>query len=122
MSYFVSSPDEASWEYDIDAFRTRLNDWPGVTVRDTQAQDPHYLNVIEFVVQGRTGDIFGALDSTQQIVLLDGFLGDCALFALWLRTWVPPRVELLFYDEEYSADVALVAFTNESDVVRAFGA
>ena len=34
---------------------------------------------------------------------------------------VPDSVELLFYDETYSNDVALMSFTEESDLVRAFG-
>lgn len=119
MSYFISPPDETSWEFDIDVFRERLSEWQGIVFRESG--DPAQLNVLEWSIPLRFGEVYGALDHSGQIVHLDGFLGDCALFALWLRTLVPSDVELLFYDETYSADVALMSFTNESDLVRAFG-
>ena len=121
MSYFVSPPDETSWEFDVDEFRARLGDWEGIEIRDDSTRDPISPNAVEWIVPLRFGSVFGALDHTAQIVHLDGFLGDCALFALWLRGLVPHDVELLFYDENYSADVALVSFTREADLVRAFG-
>lgn len=118
MSYFISPPDETSWEFDIPGFRNRLGDWKGITFHAPERTDEHAL---EWSIPMRFGDLYGALDGTGQVVHLDGFLGDCALFALWLREVVPDEVELLFYDEDYSADVALMRFTCESDLVRAFG-
>jgi len=119
MSYFVSPPDETSWAYDVDAFREQLGNWTGVQFRDAPDASVHSL---EWNMPLRFGDVFGSLDASGQVIHLDGFLGDCALFALWLRNIVPVDVELLFYDESYSADVALLSFTQESDLVRAFGA
>lgn len=119
MSYFISPPDERSFAFDIDEFCDRLSDWEGINIR--QSDKPGDLNAVEWDLELRVGDVYGALDSTGQIVHLDGFLGDCALFALWLRTIVPKQVELLFYDEAYSADVALLSITREADLVRAFG-
>jgi hypothetical protein len=120
MSYFVSPPDETSWEFDVDDFRARLGEWEDIEIRE-DARDPSSPNMLEWVLPMRFGSVFGALDHSAQIIHLDGFLGDCALFALWLRGMVPGYVELLFYDENYSADVALVSFTREADLVRAFG-
>ena len=119
MSYFISPPDETSWEFDVEVFRERLSEWQDITFRSSV--DPSGINVIEWSMPLRFGELYGALDHSAQVVHLDGFLGDCALFALWLRDLVPPDVELLFYDENYSADVALLTFTCESDLVRAFG-
>lgn len=119
MSYFVSPPDETSWEFDVDEFRERLSEWQGLKFRDSA--DPAGFNVLEWSLPLRFGEVYGALDDTGQVIHLDGFLGDCALFALWLRDLVPHDVELLFYDEAYSADVALMTFTREADLVRAFG-
>ncbi len=119
MSYFVSPPDEISWEFDIDVFRERLSEWQDI--KFPESDDPEGFNSVEWIIPLRFGDMFGSLDHTAQIVHLDGFLGDCALFAMWLRDLVPSHVELLFYDEKYSADVALMTFTREADLVRAFG-
>lgn len=116
MSYFVSPPDEVSWSFDVDVFREHLADWKGIEIRQPAVGDIHSL---EWNLAVRHGDVFGALDQTGQIVHLDGFLGDCALFALWLRGLVPEKVELLFYDETYSADCALLSITREADVLRA---
>lgn len=118
MSYFISPPDD-SGAFDIDLFREELSKWEGIRIK--VIDDPTDCHSLEWVVRLRHGDVFGALDREGEIVHLDGFLADCALFALWLRTIVPEDIELLFFDENYSADVALVAFTVESDFVRAFG-
>ena len=122
MSYFISSPDETSWDFDATWFSEQLRRWEGVEQKTPDA--PSYLpnNALEWTVPMRFGTLFGALDHTEQVIHLDGFLGDCALFALWLRQIVPHDVELLFYDEDYSADVALMIFTAEADLIRAFGA
>lgn len=119
MSYFVSPPDETSWEFDVDTFRDLLSQWTDVEIREPN--DPTGFHVLQWTLPLRFGDVFGSLDHSGQVIHLDGFLGDCALFALWLRTLVPEPIELLFYDEGYSADVALMTFTQESDLVRAFG-
>lgn len=118
MSYFISAPDDAG-AFDIDLFLEVLSQWEDIRI--TEIDMPGDVHALEWVVPLRHGDVFGALDRDGEVVHLDGFLPDCALFALWLRTIVPPYVELLFYDENYSADVALVALTSESDLVRAFG-
>ena len=119
MSYFISPPDETSWEFDLSEFESRLSEWQDIEIR--HPRDPTNTNGVEWIVTLRFGKVFGALDRDGQLVHLDGFLGDCALFALWLRNLVPPDIELLFYDESYSNDVALLSFTRESDLVRAFG-
>lgn len=119
MSYFVSPPDEVSWQFDLDAFRARLAEWEGIDIREPES--PGDIHSLEWSLPIRVGEVYGSLDHAGQLIHLDGFLGDCALFALWLRTLVPEKVELLFYDEAYSADVALVSITRESDLVRAFG-
>jgi hypothetical protein len=119
MSYFVSPPDDRMIAFDVADFREKLGEWEGINIREPDS--PGDIHALEWDLPIRVGDVYGALDSNGQIVHLDGFLGDCALFALWLRTIVPEKVELLFYDEAYSADVALLAITRESDLIRAFG-
>lgn len=118
MSYFISPPDDTS-AFSLDYFHAELSQWEGIVI--TVIDDTTDVHALEWVVPMRQGDVFGAVDQFGEIVHLDGFLSDCALFALWLRTLVPDEIELLFYDENYSADVPLVAFTCESDLVRAFG-
>lgn len=118
MSYFISAPDDAG-AFDVALFYQALSQWEDIEIKEID--EPGDVHVLEWVVPLRHGQLFGALDQSGEVVHLDGFLSDCALFALWLRTLVPPNVELLFYDENYSADVALVALTSESDLVRAFG-
>ncbi len=118
MSYFISAPDGVG-AFDLDLFREALAQWEGIDIRDVDV--PGDVHAMEWTVPLSHGDVFGALDQSGEVVHLDGYLHDCALFALWLRTIVPSNVELLFYDESYSADVALVTLTQESDLVRAFG-
>lgn len=119
MSYFVSPPDETSLAFDAEDLACRLAEWEGISFRDPNPLDAG--QTLLWSVPLRFGEVYGSLDEDGQVIHLDGFLGDCALFALWLRTIVPEVVELLFYDENYSADVALVAFTREADLLRAFG-
>lgn len=119
MSYFISPPDETSWEFDLELFQEQLSQWSDIAIEEVD--DPEAYHSLQWNLPARMGDLFGSLDASGQVIHLDGFLGDCALFALWLRNIVPPNIELLFYDEDYSADVALVTFTSESDLIRAFG-
>lgn len=118
MSYFISPPDETSYEFDADEFAEFLTEWEGLEL--TWIEDDYDVHVLEWSMPLRHGRLYGALDRTLQVVHIDAFLGDCALFALWLRAHVPASVELLFYDETYSADVALMSFTKEADLMRAF--
>lgn len=64
----------------------------------------------------------GSLDRTGQVIALDGWLEDCAVFAVWFRFLVPVEQQLAFYDEAYSADVELGTATTAEELIAPFEA
>ena len=53
-------------------------------------------------------------------MVLEGDVRDCAKFALLIRSMIDHKYPLLFYDEAYSADVALSSETTAHDIIKRF--
>jgi hypothetical protein len=51
---------------------------------------------------------------------LDGYLEDCAKFAVWFRYLVPQTQKLLFYDQGYNSHIELTEETTESEIMQPF--
>jgi hypothetical protein len=56
----------------------------------------------------------GALEKTGQAVILDGDVGDCARFSLWLRSLIAPEYPLFFYEAIANIVFLVEAFTSLS--------
>jgi len=66
------------------------------------------------------GGVDGTLSRDGSSVALEADVQASAQFARWLRSIVPSTQALVFYDEGYSADVALTPDTTEEQLTRPF--
>lgn len=118
MDYLISPPDRTSWSIDTSEFLSKLIEhWPNARVRRTD--DPHFTHAWEIQMPG--GTLEGELNPGRSGIGIDGDFKDCASFALWFRSLVPPTQPLLFYDNCFSVDVPLTSETTIDDLRAAFG-
>lgn len=119
MSYFVSPSEETEWQLAPSELAERLSrQWPDVAIRT--AGNPDSNHSLEWTVTINEWRVDGSLDRTGQAIHLDGDIEACARLARWLREQIPPQQELVFYDEGFSADVALLPTTSEEELVAPF--
>jgi hypothetical protein len=119
MKYFVSPPGPTDWKLDADQFREAVvRRWPGAQVKDVGDSQRTAALDVRLDVDGTQVD--GTLSRDGLAVALDADVQSSARFARWLRSIVPDSQPLVFYDEGYSADVALTADTTEEDLTRPF--
>lgn len=118
MNYFVSPPEETSWRMEPSAFvADLLTRWPTAKVQYEADSETHSHF---WVVQMSHDVLEGRFFRDDEGVALDGDMRDCADFALWFRSLVPPEQELWFYDQSYSAHVKLKPNTTATTVEAAF--
>lgn len=119
MKQFISPPEETEWRLDHEELARGIQArWPDAET--CKVKNPASGHSLEWTLHPQARVLAGSLDRTGQIVALEGHIEDCAAFALWLRTLVPTRQRLLFYDEGYSADVEIWMETNEDHLVAPF--
>ncbi|MDP9070864.1 MAG: hypothetical protein M3N68_06195 [Actinomycetota bacterium] len=119
MTYFVSPSQETEWQLAPSELAERLSrQWPDAVIRPVENQASNHS--LEWTMTIDRWRVDGSLDKTGQTVHLDGDIDACAHLARWLREQVPPQQELVFYDEAFSADVALLPTTTEEDLVAPF--
>jgi hypothetical protein len=89
-------------------------------IRKVTNPDDYYA--LEWVVKvsGIEQRLDGALHRDGQGISLDGYLEDCARFAIWFRYLVPQTQKLVFYDQGYNSHVELEAETTESEIMQPF--
>jgi len=119
MNYFISPPEETELKIDSAQLINRLKaEWPNSDIQPLD--NPARSYSLSFRIPLKNSSIEGSLERTEQCVVLEGEIQDCAKFALWLRSWVDRQYTLLFYDEAYSADVELGLETTEQDIIKRF--
>lgn len=117
MDYFVMPPDKATWSISPEDFKRALERaWPGATAKIVS----HFGTSVEYEVPMRHYVLSGRLNDAGQVFTFEKGIQDCAAFAVWIRTLVPPEHPLIFCDEGYSHDVALRPETTPEDILRAF--
>jgi hypothetical protein len=98
-TYFVSPPNRPEWAENPESFALALRErWPDAQVREA----PEDSTMAEYF---EVADVSGALDRGGQAINIAGSLEGATEVAAWWRARVPNTVDLLFYDEGYSADV-----------------
>jgi len=117
--YFISPKEKSDLRLDLTEFAEAVaRRWPGVTyLFPKEGKGPYGLRWTVPMPQRR---LDGALNRAGQSIVLDGDLRDAAEFARWVRRQVPQRYPLFFYDEGYSADVALIESTSAEELVQPF--
>jgi len=116
--YFVSTKDHSDLRLESSQLAQALTKrWPDMRFmeRDDAA------NTIRWAVPVPEGrELCGELQSSGQVVALEGDLANAAEFAQWLRRQIPGRYALIFYDEGYSHDVPLTETTTVEELVKPF--
>ena len=119
MSYVISPPQETKWRFDNDVFIELVNrHWPDAEVQSRRMVQEAYAH--GWVIGAGDDRVEGKLHRDGRSILLDGSIERCAAFAIWVRVFVPSEQELLFYDDEFSAEVRIEPDTTEEDLARAF--
>lgn len=118
MNYFVITESEGA--VSPEAFTRLLKSrWPLATVEEV-----HNLansHALEFRVPMMHSQVEGSLNREGCSIVFIGDLRDCADFALWCRTLLPPNEPATFCDESMSGSLELDTTTTVGDIFRTFG-
>lgn len=121
MDYLITPPEPTDWKIDeSELIRHLEKQWSGIEIRRVMNPEDYYVLEWAIKVPGKGQRLDGALHRDRQGISLDGYLADCAKFAVWFRSLVPQMQELVFYDQGYNGHVELQAQTRESEVMQPF--
>lgn len=116
MNYFVITESEGV--VSPPAFTRQLKSrWPGATVEEVR--NPASSHALEFSVPMVHSRVDGSLNREGCSIVFIGDLRDCADFALWCRTLLPPGEPATFCDEGMSGSLQLDGTTTLADIFRA---
>jgi hypothetical protein len=121
MEYLITPPEATDWKIPESDFTQHLSkQWSEIEIKKVTNPDDYY--VIEWVIKSpKVGQrLDGALHRDGQGISLDGYLEECARFAVWFRSLVPQTQKLVFYDQGYNSQVELQAETTESEIMQPF--
>ncbi|WPB73435.1 hypothetical protein KYC5002_30810 [Archangium violaceum] len=117
MNYFVIT--ESKGTVPPPAFTRQLKSrWPGATVEEVP--NPASSHALEFSVPMEHSRVDGSLNREGCSIVFIGDIRDCADFALWCRTLLPPGEPATFCDESMSGSLQLDTTTTLADIFRAF--
>jgi hypothetical protein len=118
MNYFVITESEGA--VSPGAFTRLLKSrWPLATVEEVH--NPANSHALEFSVPMMHSLVEGSLNREGCSIVFIGDLRDCADFALWCRTLLPPNEPATFCDESMSGSLELGSTTTIADIFRTFG-
>lgn len=119
MKYFVSPPEQTDWKMDPNEFRAAVvRRWPDASVREVT--DPLSTAALDVRLDLEGKPLDGMLTRDGLAVALEADVVSSAQFARWLRSIVPSRQPLLFYDEGLTATVPLTVDTTEEQLTQPF--
>jgi hypothetical protein len=118
--FLISPPARTDWRFDEEQFAGLLRRrWPDAEI--TPLGDEYHA-AFDFTVRGPDGRrIDGSLASGGQAVWVRGDVPDGAEIAAWVRTQVPSRQDLIFYDQGYSFHVPLHEGVTPEEIAAAAG-
>lgn len=121
MEYLITPPEKTNWQINKSKFFDNfLKQWLNIKIKRITNPDNYYSleGFIEVLDSGKILEV--ALHRDRQGVSLDGYLEDCAKFAVWFRSQVPQAQKLVFYDQGYNAHIELQETTTESEIMKSF--
>jgi hypothetical protein len=121
MEYLITPPEPTDWKIDESDFTSLLSQhWSEIEIRKVTNPDDYYA--IEWVIKvpGKGQRLDGALHRDGQGISLDGYLEDCASWAIWFRSLVPLSQKLLFYDQGFNSHIELQENTTPSKILKSF--
>lgn len=119
MIYLISPKEEIGLRIEAIQLAENLkNYWSNINIRTFD--NPERVNLLEWEILMHNHILEGRLPQDGKSVNLDGYVEDCAKFALWLRSQIDDKYQLFFYDQAYSADVELRRDTTEEKIIKHF--
>ena len=116
----ISPSRETPWHFEAGEFvRLLLERWPGADIRLMAADNPFTTLDFELPLPGAPHPVDGSLAADGQAVWVRGDIPQGATVAEWIRSVVPAEQELVFCDQGYNFDVALVAGVTAKQIVAA---
>jgi hypothetical protein len=118
MDYFLMARE--GWSISVHQFIELLKSrWPLLKVRP--ASSPDGFRSIDFQLDMANSTIDGSLGSEGSAITYNGALHDCAEFALWYGSMLPPEAKpLLLFDEGYNRSIELGEETRLEDILLVF--
>jgi len=121
MQYLITPPKETDWQINQSYFVNNiLKEWPDAEIQVVTNPDRFYQLEWFTKVSGEGLRLDGALHRDGQGVSLEGYLEDCAKFAIWFRSFVPKSQKLIFYDQGYNYYIELEEGITEAEILAAF--
>lgn len=121
MEYLITPEESTAWRINSKALIEELGkSWSLQELKTVLSTDDYYC--LEWIITiPETGQrIDGALHRDLQGISLDGYIQDCAAFAVWFRSLVSPSPKLVFYDQGFNSHVFLQENTTESEITQPF--
>jgi hypothetical protein len=116
MSYFIIN--KTSWRFSAQEFSERVSaQWPRAQV--TKLPDAKYNDALEFEFPMSESTLYGSLNRKCNAVSFHVGLRDCAEFARWCRSLIPPSEEVIFCDESMSINFVLRPDMVPAEIVQA---
>lgn len=121
MQYLITPSQSTNWQINPPEFVKKLSQqWPDIKIETVPNSEDYYT--LEWCLKPPEmgARLDGALHQDGQGISLDGYIEDCAKFAIWFRAQVPTIQELVFYDQEYNHHIELKTNTKEAEIMEIF--
>lgn len=117
--FLISIPGERNWQIGEDDFEQRLRSrFPDVEVQRRDDEDDVYP--VSATIESDGPPVIVGLQRNGSTLSIDGDLDQAGTIARWYRDQVPGEQPLVFYDQEYTADVELRPDTTAEELTAPF--
>jgi hypothetical protein len=117
MSYFIIIKTAGALPTQ-DFSNQLLARWPRARIE--KVQNPKLSDLLEFELPMPQHVLYGALDRDGKgVTFQSGSFRDCAEFAQWCRSLIPPSEEVVFCDESMGIDFILEPSMTPEEIVQA---
>jgi hypothetical protein len=118
MDYFLMTRE--GWSISVHQFIELLKSrWPLIKIKP--ASSPEGFRAIDFQLEMTNSTVDGSLGGEGSTILYNGALRDCAEFALWYGSMIPPEAQpLMLFDEGYNHSIELGEKTTLEDILLTF--
>lgn len=121
MEYLITPPEPTDWKINESDLMEHLSkQWSEIKIQKVTNPDDYYSLEWVIKVPGSDRRLDGALHRDGLGISLDGYLEDCAFFAIWFRSLVQKTQKLVFYDQEFNSYIELQIGTTESEIMQPF--
>ena len=121
MQYLITPSQSTDWQINPLEFVKNLSkQWSDIKIE--KVSNPEDIYSLEWSIKPPQmgAGLDGGLHQDEQGISLDGYLEDCAKFAIWFRSQVPTIQELVFYDQSYNHSIELKTDTKDVEIIDVF--